>query len=143
MENTFANIGGHKLSIGKKYSTSEVRTGDVWIDGKPIYRKVIEFTSTTFSKLTVNAQIIDNTFSTTDKTVRKWWGFIEGTPLPFSYVTNTTISGNTILYPSQALWVDFTGSGVRLLANFLNDTYAANFSNKSGFVVIEYTKTTD
>lgn len=27
----------------KTYSTSEMLTGDIWVDGKPIYRKVINF----------------------------------------------------------------------------------------------------
>lgn len=35
-----------------KYSTSEVLTGDTWIDGKPIYRKVID---TNVTKYTNNA----------------------------------------------------------------------------------------
>lgn len=43
-DNTFVNIGGHKVSAGIKYSTTEVKTGDVWIDGKPIYRRT--FTGT-------------------------------------------------------------------------------------------------
>jgi len=47
-DNTFVNVGGYKVSVGKKYSTSEVKTGDVWIDGKPIYRK-------TFSTTTINS----------------------------------------------------------------------------------------
>lgn len=42
MTNTHITIGGHKVSAGKVYSTSEVKTGDVWIDGKPIYRKVVD-----------------------------------------------------------------------------------------------------
>ncbi len=32
-------------SSNEIYSTEEVRTNKVWIDGKPIYRKVFEFTN--------------------------------------------------------------------------------------------------
>lgn len=31
----------NQKQYGKKYSTTEQLTGDVWIDGKPIYRKTI------------------------------------------------------------------------------------------------------
>lgn len=34
-------------SLDNIYSTSEVKTKDIWIDGKPIYRKVVYFDSTT------------------------------------------------------------------------------------------------
>lgn len=40
VQNTITNP-----SQGKSYSTDEQLTGGTWIDGKPIYRKVIEFTS--------------------------------------------------------------------------------------------------
>ena len=39
-------IGGHEVTVHKDYSTSEQFTGQYWIDGKKIYRKVIPFTST-------------------------------------------------------------------------------------------------
>ena len=55
MENTFVNLGGHKVSAGIKYSTSEVRTGDVWIDGKPIYRK---YTEINVSDMTTSASYL-------------------------------------------------------------------------------------
>lgn len=33
------------LQNGNVYSTNEVKTNEVWIDGKPIYRKVLDITS--------------------------------------------------------------------------------------------------
>lgn len=33
----------NRLQSNKGYSTTEQLTGDTWIDGKPIYRKVINF----------------------------------------------------------------------------------------------------
>lgn len=32
----------NQKQYGKKYSTTEQLTGDTWIDGKPIYRKVVD-----------------------------------------------------------------------------------------------------
>ena len=51
-DNTFVNIGGHKVSVGQKYSTTEVKTGDVWINGKPIYTRVVSVNGTQFTKST-------------------------------------------------------------------------------------------
>lgn len=43
MSISFLNKNKNDSSIGNgiNYSTDEVKTNDVWIDGKPIYRKVI------------------------------------------------------------------------------------------------------
>ena len=39
----------NELKGGEVYSTSEVKTDKVWIDGKPIYRKCFELSPTTVS----------------------------------------------------------------------------------------------
>lgn len=33
----------HNLANANKYDVEEVKTGGIWLDGKPIYRKVIDF----------------------------------------------------------------------------------------------------
>ena len=38
---TGIDITGTTISTKQTYSTTEVKTGDVWIDGKPIYRKTL------------------------------------------------------------------------------------------------------
>lgn len=43
-DNTTKNIKEY-IDESEVYSTSEVKTNKVWIDGKPIYRKVIKYTS--------------------------------------------------------------------------------------------------
>jgi hypothetical protein len=53
-DNTFVNIGGHKVSAGQKYSTTEVKTGDVWIDGKPIYRRTWNIPASSITASTNN-----------------------------------------------------------------------------------------
>ena len=49
------------VSEGEQYSTTEVKTNKTWIDGKPIYRKVLPFTNGVISSnVTPNvAQIIE------------------------------------------------------------------------------------
>lgn len=37
----------NELKSGEVYSSSEVKTNKVWIDGKPIYRKVLQYTYST------------------------------------------------------------------------------------------------
>lgn len=130
------------LTPSADYSTSEVNTGQKWIDGKPIYRKVIPFTSMNFSKLTVNVQIIDSSITKQNATLIKYSGQLSQDSLPWNRVSNVTISGTSILYPLQSIWMDLNNNGVRILANFTTDTYASDYSAKSGFVIIEYTKTT-
>lgn len=42
VEGTNHTLGDIPFDISDVYSTSEVKTNKVWIDGKPIYRKVIK-----------------------------------------------------------------------------------------------------
>ena len=44
----------NELKNAEVYSTNEVKTNKVWIDGKPIYRKVIESNFTTSTGNTIN-----------------------------------------------------------------------------------------
>lgn len=39
-------VGGHEITVHKDYSTSEQFTGQYWIDGKKIYRRVFSVTPT-------------------------------------------------------------------------------------------------
>lgn len=40
------NLGDTNI-FNNNYSKTEVKTGATWIDGKPVYRKVVEFTTPT------------------------------------------------------------------------------------------------
>lgn len=40
-----------KISESQSYSTTETKTGGTWVDGKPIYRKVITLTKSEFTNL--------------------------------------------------------------------------------------------
>ena len=50
---TLANLN----KIGGGYSTDEVRTGETWIDGKPIYRKCVEITSNFTDSLIISSNL--------------------------------------------------------------------------------------
>lgn len=103
------------------YSTDEVRVG-TWIDGKPLYRKVVTASasaSSTFNIIdsSVNTIVKTTTYLTTDT----------GQVLPIPYY----IDGNTYGYGNnyQNNYI-YTGKGTAFTAGTL-------------MVIIEYTKTTD
>lgn len=108
------------------YSTDEVVTNKVWVDGKPIYRKVITQTITTAGDLNVI-----NSFDTSlINTIVSIYGSIKqpsGNITPISYY-NTAEDG-AFIYMSK--------SHNRFVLN-------ANVSGIGDVVlIVEYTKTTD
>ena len=126
MTNTHINIGGHKVSAGKVYSTSEVKTGDVWTDGKPIYRKVLTGTTPSTAGTTLHVSLGT---SYVGKIIR-----LDGmiyrdatAQAPANYYYNDT---NTC-----TMWLN--GTNIDFLVN------ATDKTDKEFFIVVEYTKTTD
>lgn len=108
-----------------EYSTSETNTGKTWIDGKPIYRKVIDC-----GTIPSSAEAIINTGITNADMLVHLWGVAKSSNcLPLPYV-NT--DGNSI-----QLWL---GSSMDVLHI---RTTSSSWSSYTGYVVVEYTKTTD
>jgi hypothetical protein len=105
----------------KTYSTSEKRIG-TWIDGKPIYRKVIELGS-----------LPNNTYKDVS------------TGLTHSNIRLTKLYG--VCYTSTGDSQTFIGdmyTRFELRANnTIRITTTANYSNYTSYAIIEYTKTTD
>lgn len=111
------------------YSTSEQVIGS-WIDGKPIYRKVIQYLP----------QISNGSYSTTDiphnisnlKTIVRCDAFFE-------------IADNTRTYPLPVNLQSGLAAGIRnidttnITVYSMNDSWSAHYLN----VILEYTKTTD
>lgn len=124
VRNEFNTTINTKIGKVANYSTTETPTGGTWIDGKPIYRKVIQFNSettiddggTNFTLASLGLSNIDNIFSV--------------------YAFNTTGSKTT---KRRFTYVSLY---------WINDT-TLQFRAASGIVsyylglVIEYTKTTD
>lgn len=98
------------------YSTEEVKTNKVWIDGKPIYRKVSNVLISNKSNWTslINIPNLDK--------LTNVYGFCKNVTVP--------------RYESPNYYVQFL---------FENDylKYMANGTSGSASIVTEYTKTTD
>lgn len=113
---------GNDIPVGwekvNDYSTTEQDTGKTWIDGKKIYRKVIQETISTSG--THNISIGESNLSTR---MIKYWHFATG-----SYILNEFDNGeiNT--------WLDSNG------IVFVNPS---SFSTGSFLAIVEYTKTND
>ena len=116
-----------------KYSTSEVKTGYKWIDGKPIYRKIFtgNMTNTTNSWINLQQCNLTNADSILD---------IKGT------ITNTSSDKRVLLInsfenSSYHCAFSYLGQTDYLQCNVSGWTYS-NFGFKY-IVAIYYTKTTD
>lgn len=100
------------------YSTSETKTGGTWIDGKPIYRKVL-----TGTVIPSNGSVaISGVSMVTDQ-----YGMLRG---------------------SNGLWEANKTGYFQVDYNEQTDSVTYYFSDTSGlsrdwFIVVEYTKTTD
>lgn len=108
-------------SGGGTYSTSEVLTGETWIDGKPIYRKVVDIgslpnnaTKTVAHGITGISQVITLRGMVTDGN--------------FYLLPMMTATG-----PGQTI-ISVTGANITIISSTDRHTL-------SGFVILEYTKT--
>jgi hypothetical protein len=155
-----------QLAKAKQYSLDEVLTGDTWIDGKPIYRKVIYLDSLpdgsksmlpvddpnydpnartkSFATNIENADVLVNSYGycyDIDPESTTWGkGF---TSLPYYDIVVDDSSGipNLNIGPRS----------ISVTVNSVPDYYLKeirvscynNRTNKTGFYILEYTKTTD
>lgn len=109
------------------YSTNEVKTNKIWIDGKPIYRQVINTTG-------------DNSQSQAIATISN----IDNIVNMFGWVKNGNIHRNcsTAFYGSSA-W----SSQLYRNSQYINLECGSNFAdfknNATITLICEYTKTTD
>ena len=113
-------------AIKEVYSTDEVKTNKVWIDGKPIYRKVVTQTITTPG----SENIISGFDTSLINTMISFYGSIKqasGTQTPISYYDNE--EDGAFIYMSK-----------------IHNRFVFN-AKKLGIgdviLVVEYTKTTD
>lgn len=117
-----------KVNTGFSYSTNETLTGGTWINGKPIYRKVIYIGSlpaNTASTFSHNISNIDRVVSSSmvwfDTVDNCWWSNRRWDSTTINIAYNVT--------PTQ-IWIGARG---------------VNWSTRTNqaYVTIEYTKTTD
>lgn len=111
---------------GITYSTTETLTGDKWIDGKPIYRKVINFGTLPNN----GGKKVEHGITNLDKFI-KIWGFCYSPSDPYE------------AYPLPYLNTDSLGYGAALMmhhdkAIYIRDGY--DLSRLMAYVILEYTK---
>lgn len=111
------------------YSTSEINTGKTWIDGKPIYRKVIEYTKPDHKTSTA----IPHNISNLGTIVNVYgWSYVEDT-----WRSITNFYSSDISTYNQCLY-QIDGTNILMV-------YSSWYGNKAYQIifVLEYTKTTD
>ena len=112
-------VSSNAVAESLSYSTTEQKTGGKWIDGKPIYRKVIEDTFTSGTNTITHNLSIDNyikveIFIRTSSTLQNTKGYFNE--------QNRIVAGS-------------------LATNNFNVTTNGWIGN--GYIILEYTKTTD
>ena len=120
---SISNIGG-KVTNLTTYSTNEIKTGETWIDGKPIYRKVFNFTvsDTNEDLIPHNIQNVSNI----------WLG-------NKSYILSGSnrIPANHYRDSGTFVWTLVNDTSIRIKIG------ANAWTNKPIYITLEYTKTTD
>ena len=114
-----------KITNLTTYSTEEVKTGETWIDGKPIYRIVVEFTLNS----TVNAYKNIITIPNIKQMINA-----------YGYFTNVDVQFNIpCSYEGEEVtfYLDQKNQRIREKHNY---TYA---NDLPAYITLEYTKTTD
>ena len=108
---------------GEGYSTEETRIG-TWIDGKPLYRKVIPFTNLRMGP-GVNSSIDFVSLDTIAPTSFAWYGYYT-----YEGSINYVGPGNVFVYPESDI--------IRL-----KNTFTSGEFDFTGNLIFEYTKNTD
>lgn len=124
---TQVNANTTYISNSQIYATTESLTGETWIDGKPIYRKV--FTGTTATTIDVSSLNIDTGF--VDMSHSYFYWSYRYTPVQVT----TTSSQNWGTYMAG---VYFNSTKTTLILE-----RGTNISISEYIITIEYTKTTD
>lgn len=104
----------NKNLITDVYSTNEVKTNKVWIDGKPIYRKAIE----------INVGTTEVTYSIANNISQAW----------IDTGNSWCTWGGNRSYPLSRLMAEY------YITNDLKLAVKSVSGTNTGYVVIEYTK---
>lgn len=116
------------VNKAEEYSTSEVKTNKRWIDGKPVYRKVITGTNPS-SQTQLNIDL-----PTTVDTITNYY---YQTSSSANYRIDNNYVENGVVQVSVA--VQATTTNQRLYFGTLNSGYYT----RPYILIVEYTKTTD
>ena len=128
-------FGGHEVTVHKDYSTSEVFTGQYWIDGKKIYRKSYSIPAFSHTNGTLYAYTLET--RTDIGVITNVFGGIKTTGEDIWIIPSVVPNGSGNL--SILLGADYNKTSGILRFYTGGSGYVAN----SGYVTYEYTKTTD
>lgn len=106
------------------YSTNEIKVG-TWVDGKPVYRKVIEGVTSG----TPDTEYVIHTISNIKKTVSYYGSILDNNMVSHKIGTYLSAQYNSVVF------VDTSGN--------VYMRHGSAMVNKSYSLIIEYTKTTD
>lgn len=123
-DNAVPNAKTVKDYVEEVYSTDEVKTNKIWIDGKPIYRKVVSGTI----NATGNNQVILT-------------GDIDSLIDYSGYINDP--AENLKLIIGKSTYTDGGSSRIIQISNSIYMGYANNYHNLNFYAVVEYTKTTE
>ena len=121
------NNNANELINSGIYSTEEVKTNKIWIDNKPIYRKVINcgaLPNNSDKYVNVNVSNINNVINIYGIGISG-----SGTCFPLPYVYNNFNAQIELVYLASSQQIRITTGQDR--------------SGINGYVTMEYTKTTD
>ena len=125
-DNNMHPVTSNAVAESISYSTTEQVTGGKWIDGKPIYRKVIDFGALPNNTMKSVAHNITNL----DKIVNLVGYAVSGTvTLVIPFVSTTDL-------PSSIISCAVNGDNLTVTTGTNRSSFTAKF-------IIEYTKTTD
>lgn len=116
----------NQKQYGKKYSTTEQLTGDVWIDGKPIYRK------------TINTGAMPNN---TSKNVAHGITGISAIVRIYGYAYGASVGWTPLPYMESGSNVGYSARLVVSSTNISFRTYSDSSGLTSSYTTLEYTKT--
>lgn len=117
-----------ELDERTNYSTEEQVVG-TWIDGKPIYRKIVQFTIGAIN--TAN----QHSLGLTAETIVGWKGYFKNNDNQYWPIDNFYTDSNG----TNGIWV-FVDAKNGILYEQHNYSYP---NGKKAFITIDYTKTTD
>lgn len=109
------------------YSTEEKLTGETWIDGKPIWRKVIQSTTPSTSGVNTNIVLVD---SNLDNVIKLDYYFKAD-----NYIYTSAANGTPGGYFLASFWINPDN---QIRGGVGNNDY----TNKDIWFIVEYTKTT-
>ena len=118
-----------RYETANTYSTSEIKVG-TWIDGKPIYRKVVAVTPPTYSSGSYALKEIPHYISNVDNIWIAGGYWLETS----SYRYETTAGGIT---SAAKVRPSVNRTQIQVYSSW------ANANGWTGYIVLEYTKTTD